>query len=37
MKGIDISEHNGKIDWKEVKSAGIEFVMVRTGYGKSYN
>ena len=36
MKGIDVSEHNGKIDWKEIKTAGIEFVMVRTGYGKSY-
>ena len=36
MKGIDVSEHNGKIDWKEIKTSGIEFVMVRTGYGKSY-
>ena len=36
MKGIDVSEHNGQIDWKEIKTAGIEFVMVRTGYGKSY-
>lgn len=36
MKGIDVSEHNGRIDWKEIKNAGIEFVMVRTGYGKSY-
>lgn len=36
MKGIDVSEHNGRIDWKTVKNAGIEFVMVRTGYGKSY-
>lgn len=36
MKGIDVSEHNGRIDWKTIKEAGIEFVMVRTGYGKSY-
>lgn len=33
MKGIDVSVHNGKIDWKKVKSDGIEFAMIRAGYG----
>lgn len=32
--GIDVSKWNGTINWKEVKNNGIEFVMIRTGYGK---
>lgn len=32
IKGIDVSKHNGNIDWKSVKAAGIEFVVVRGGY-----
>ena len=35
MKGIDVSYHNGVIDWQAVKNAGIDFVICRTGYGKS--
>lgn len=35
MKGIDVSENNSSIDWQAVKDAGIEFVMVRSSYGKS--
>lgn len=31
--GIDVSRHQGNIDWKKVKAAGIEFVMIRAGYG----
>ena len=30
--GIDVSSHNGKIDWKKVAAAGVEFVMIRCGY-----
>ena len=30
--GIDVSQHNGKIDFKKVKADGIEFVFVRVGY-----
>lgn len=33
MKGIDVSESNGTVDWQAVKDAGIEFVMVRCSYG----
>lgn len=35
IKGIDVSEHNGIVDWQAVKDAGIEFVMVRCSMGKS--
>lgn len=31
-KGIDVSKHQGKIDWKRVKSSGIQFAMIRVGY-----
>lgn len=32
-KGIDVSRHNGVIDWDKVKKAGIDFAMIRAGYG----
>ena len=31
--GIDISYHNGLIDWQAVKNAGVEFIIARCGYG----
>lgn len=31
--GIDISSWNNEIDWNAVKAQGIEFVMIRAGYG----
>lgn len=34
MRGIDVSVHNGNIDWNKVKNAGIEFAILRAGYGK---
>lgn len=30
--GIDVSTWNGKIDWKKVKEAGINFAMIRIGF-----
>lgn len=30
--GIDVSYHQGNIDWNAVKNAGIEFAFVRVGY-----
>lgn len=33
--GIDVSYHQGVIDWKKVKESGIEFVIIRAGYGKN--
>ena len=35
IKGIDISENNGDINMSAVKEAGIEFVIIRIGYGKN--
>lgn len=32
-KGIDISSWSGNIDWKKLKESGIEFAMIREGYG----
>lgn len=36
IKGIDVSYHNGTINWGSVKSAGIKFAIVRGGYAVSY-
>lgn len=32
IPGIDISVHQGDIDWQKVKEAGVEFAMIRVGY-----
>lgn len=29
--GIDVSKHNGTIDWAKVKNAGIDFAIIRAG------
>lgn len=31
--GIDVSHHQGDIDFAKVKAAGVQFVMIRAGYG----
>lgn len=31
--GIDVSRHNGDIDWQAVKDDGVEFAIIRVGYG----
>jgi GH25 family lysozyme M1 (1,4-beta-N-acetylmuramidase) len=30
--GIDVSSHQGSIDWQQVADAGVEFVMIRAGF-----
>lgn len=30
--GVDVSAHQGLIDWETVKNAGIEFAVIRAGY-----
>ena len=30
--GIDVSSHQGEIDWQKVAGSGVEFVMIRLGY-----
>ena len=34
MKGIDVSVHNGDIDWGKVKADDYDFAILRAGYGK---
>lgn len=36
VKGVDISEHNGSVNFSALKSAGIQFVIIRCGYGSDY-
>lgn len=34
LQGIDVSHHQGNIDWSKLKSSGkVNFAMIRTGYG----
>lgn len=33
IQGIDVSEFQGNIQWDRVKKAGIQFAMLRAGYG----
>lgn len=35
LRGIDVSKHQGLINWNRVKAAGIQFAMIRAGYGKN--
>ena len=32
LQGIDVSDHQGEIDWEAVADAGYEFVFVRVGF-----
>lgn len=34
LKGIDVSYAQGNIDWKRVKASGIDFAILRCGYGQ---
>lgn len=34
-RGIDVSQWQGVIDWAAVKASGIEFAMIRAGYGQN--
>lgn len=36
IKGIDVSHHNGKVDWKKVKASGIDFVFLKATEGTTY-
>lgn len=35
VKGIDVSEHNGSVDFAKVSSQGYTYVMLRVGAGKN--
>ena len=32
LTGVDVSEHQGKINWKKVAADGVDFAMIRLGY-----
>ena len=32
LVGVDVSTHQGLIDWQAVKGAGVEFAIIRAGY-----
>lgn len=36
-QGIDVSKYQNQIDWTAVKNAGIQFAMIRTGFGGDPN
>ena len=35
LKGIDVSSCNGFINWELVKASGIDFAIIRIGYGNN--
>lgn len=34
-KVIDVSEHNGEINWEKVKQSDVDFAILRVGYGNN--
>lgn len=34
LKGIDVSKHQGTIDWAKVKKTDVDFAIIRVGYGQ---
>ena len=34
LTGIDVSEHQRNINWQQVKAGGIQYAMIRSGYGR---
>lgn len=34
LYGIDVSKHQGVVDWSKVKSSGVQFAIIRAGYGR---
>lgn len=37
MIGIDVSEFQGNINWTAVKNSGVDFAILRTGFGNNKN
>lgn len=35
VPGIDVSKYQGQIDWDAVKNAGVEFAIIRVGWGNN--
>ncbi|MFB0921063.1 MAG: hypothetical protein QMB62_09305, partial [Oscillospiraceae bacterium] len=32
LRGVDVSEHQGAIDWQKVHDDGVEYAIIRAGY-----
>lgn len=37
LKGIDVSKFQGEVDWEKAKAAGIDFAIIRCGYGGEWD
>lgn len=37
IPGIDVSNHQGNIDWKKVRESGVKFAMIRLGFSHHEN
>lgn len=35
IQGIDVSKHQGKIDWPKVAASGVRFAILRAGFGRT--
>lgn len=35
IKGIDVSKYQGVVDWARVKASGVQFAILRAGYGRA--
>lgn len=36
-KGIDVSHHQGEMNWETAQAAGIDFALIRCGFGSEWN
>ena len=36
VKGVDISEFNGSVDFSTLKNAGVKYAIIRAGFGSDY-
>ena len=36
-KGIDVSKYQGRVDWEKAQANGVEFALIRCGYGSEWN
>ncbi|MGN0984031.1 MAG: Ig-like domain-containing protein, partial [Gemmiger sp.] len=36
-KGIDVAKYQGEVDWEKARAAGVEFAILRCGYGGEWD
>lgn len=37
LKGIDVAKYQGTVDWEKAQAAGVEFAILRCGYGGEWD